>query len=139
MSGALWSLLTCLATDEKAYSQGLGKRGVDVTYVGGSSSVLAVGGFSQGGGNLAVWDTLAAPSGGPIGSLGHHSSMVTSIQVTPKSTSDPASPKLGACTFLVCYTCVLVLDRLCAQRFFSMPPPYSWQTLDHILELELEG
>jgi len=62
--------------------QGLSKRGVDVTYVGGSTSVLAVGGFCQAG-NVAVWDTLAPVKAGPIARLSHHASMVTALQVFP--------------------------------------------------------
>ena len=82
-----------LLSINKDLAQGLSKRGVDVTYVGGSSSVLAVGGFSEGGRNLAVWDTLSAPSAGPIASLSHHPSMVTSLQVrilTLERHSDPS-------------------------------------------------
>lgn len=60
--------------------QGLTKRGVDVTYVAGSTSVLAVGGFCQQG-NVVIWDTLAAATAAPIARLFHHANMVTSLQV----------------------------------------------------------
>lgn len=60
--------------------QGLSKRGVDVSFVGGSTSVLAVGGFCQQG-NVVVWDTLASTKAGPIARLTHHASMVTALQV----------------------------------------------------------
>ena len=60
--------------------QALGRRGVDVAYVGGSSSVLAVGG-SCARGNVAIWDTLAPPAGGPVAALGTHTALVTALQV----------------------------------------------------------
>ncbi|KAK9832643.1 hypothetical protein WJX81_006635 [Elliptochloris bilobata] len=62
--------------------QALGRRGVDVAYVGGSSSVLAVGG-ACGRGNVAIWDTLAPPAGGPVAALGTHTALVTALQVLP--------------------------------------------------------
>jgi len=52
---------------------------VDVAYVGGSSSVLAVGG-SCARGNVALWDTLAPPAGGPVGALSNHTALVTALQ-----------------------------------------------------------
>lgn len=60
-------------------AQALGRRGVDVAYVGGSSSVLAVGG-SCARGNVAIWDTLAPPAGGPVAALGAHTALVTALQ-----------------------------------------------------------
>ena len=66
--------------------QCLSKRGVDVCFVGGSTSVLAVGGFCQQG-NVAVWDTLASTRSGPIARLSHHASMVTALQVSSKALS----------------------------------------------------
>ena len=61
--------------------QVMSKRGVDIAYVGGGSSVIAAGGYSAEGGNIALWDTMAALSAGPIASLDHHSSLVTALQV----------------------------------------------------------
>ncbi|CAL5224911.1 g7676 [Coccomyxa viridis] len=63
--------------------QVMSKRGVDIAYVGGGSSVIAAGGYSAEGGNIALWDTMAALSAGPIASLDHHSSLVTALQVLP--------------------------------------------------------
>lgn len=70
-------------------AQALGRRGVDVAYVGGSSSVLAVGG-SCARGNVAIWDTLAPPAGGPVAALCAHTALVTALQVClpgPQATS----------------------------------------------------
>ena len=41
--------------------QVMSKRGVDIAYVGGGSSVIAAGGYSAEGGNIALWDTMACP------------------------------------------------------------------------------
>lgn len=52
---------------------GLGRAGRAVEYVGGSSSLVAVGGRGHAGeGNIAVWDTLAPPSAAGVGRLGQH-------------------------------------------------------------------
>lgn len=59
----------------------LSKRGVDIAFVGGSSSVLAAGGYCAVGGNVVLWDTLAPISGGPIAFLMHHTPLVTALQV----------------------------------------------------------
>ncbi len=61
--------------------QVLSKRGVDIAFVGGSSSVLAAGGYCSAGGNIVLWDTLAPISGGPIAFLTHHTPLVTALQV----------------------------------------------------------
>lgn len=61
--------------------QVLSKRGVDIAFVGGSSSVLAAGGYCSAGGNIVLWDTLAPISGGPIAFLLHHTPLVTALQV----------------------------------------------------------
>lgn len=61
--------------------QVMSKRGVDIAYVGGGSSVIAAGGYNAEGGNIALWDTMASLSAGPISSLDHHSSLVTALQV----------------------------------------------------------
>ena len=62
-------------------SQVLSKRGVDIAFVGGSSSVLAAGGYCSAGGNIVLWDTLAPISGGPIAFFTHHTPLVTALQV----------------------------------------------------------
>jgi hypothetical protein len=64
-----------------ACMQVMSKRGVDIAYVGGGSSVIATGGYDVEGGNIALWDTMGPLSGGPIASLEHHSSLVTALQV----------------------------------------------------------
>lgn len=52
----------------------MGRGGRAVEYVGGSSSVVAVGGRSSPGegGNIALWDTLAPSSSAAVGRLGQH-------------------------------------------------------------------
>lgn len=62
--------------------QALGKQGCAVDFVGGSSSVLVVGGrclpgsgASPGaacGSNLSVWDTMAPAASACVGRLAHH-------------------------------------------------------------------
>jgi hypothetical protein len=61
--------------------QVLTKRGVDIAYIGGSSSVIAAGGFCPEAGNIALWDTLSPISAGAIAHLTHHAPLVTAIQV----------------------------------------------------------
>ena len=63
--------------------QVLSKRGVDVAYVGNTSTVLAAGGYCPRYGNLLIWDALAPPAAGPASRLQHHSALVTAIQVRP--------------------------------------------------------
>ena len=46
------------------WHQGLSRQGLAVEFVGGSSSVLAVGGRCTGG-NIALWDTIA-PTGARV-------------------------------------------------------------------------
>ncbi len=70
--------------------QVMSKRGVDIAYVGGGSSVIAAGGYSAEGGNIALWDTMAALSAGPIASLDHHSSLVTALQVRSRESCEGA-------------------------------------------------
>ena len=54
-------------------AQGLAKGAHAVEYVGGSSSVVAVGGRgAPGEGHIALWDTLAPPSSAGVGRLGQH-------------------------------------------------------------------
>lgn len=67
--------------DAEQCVQVLAKRGVDIAFVGGSSSVLAAGGFCATGGNIVLWDTLAPISAGPIAFLTHHTPLVTALQV----------------------------------------------------------
>lgn len=61
--------------------QAMSRRGVEVAYVGNSSSILAVGGLCPRWGNAALWDTLAPVSAGPVARLLHHSPLVTALQV----------------------------------------------------------
>ena len=63
--------------------QALSKRGVEVAYVGNTSTVLAVGGYCPRYGNLLIWDALAPAAGGPASRLPHHAALVTAIQVAP--------------------------------------------------------
>ncbi|KAK9799814.1 hypothetical protein WJX73_002530 [Symbiochloris irregularis] len=63
--------------------QAMSKRGVEVAYVGNSSSILAVGGLCPRWGNVTIWDTLAPVSTGPVARLVHHSALVTALQVLP--------------------------------------------------------
>ena len=59
----------------------MSKRGVSIAYVGGSSSVIAAGGYNAEGGNVALWDTMAPLSSGAIAHLDQHPSLVTALQV----------------------------------------------------------
>lgn len=61
--------------------QVLSKRGVAIAFVGGSSSVIAAGGYCPVGGNIVLWDSLAPISTGPIAYLTHHTPLVTALQV----------------------------------------------------------
>ena len=61
--------------------QGLSKRGMDMTYLGNGSRVLAVGGQCSQGGNIVIWDTQRPLTSGPIARLSYHSAAVTSLQV----------------------------------------------------------
>ncbi|BDA47164.1 probable DmX-like protein 2 at C-terminar half [Coccomyxa sp. Obi] len=76
--------------------QVLSKRGVDIAFVGGSSSVLAAGGYCSAGGNIVLWDTLAPISGGPIAFLTHHAPLVTVLQVLPGGRLLAAADEAGA-------------------------------------------
>lgn len=62
-------------------AQVMSKRGVSIAYVGGSSSIIAAGGYNAEAGNVALWDTMAPLSSGAIAYLDHHSSLVTALQV----------------------------------------------------------
>ena len=73
--------LVSLCDNRGCDMQVMSKRGVDIAYVGGGSSVIVAGGYSAEGGNIALWDTMAPLSGGPIAALDHHSSLVTALQV----------------------------------------------------------
>ena len=61
--------------------QGLARKGVDVVYIGGSNTVLAVGGQGVQGANIVLWDTNAHPRAPPVARMTHHSSLVTALQV----------------------------------------------------------
>lgn len=63
-------------------AQGLAKKGCDVAYVAGSSSVVAVGGAGTGG-NIAVWDSLAPAAGGCVATMTYHTATVTRMCPLP--------------------------------------------------------
>ncbi|KAK9861889.1 hypothetical protein WJX84_003839 [Apatococcus fuscideae] len=63
--------------------QGLARKGVDVVYVGGSNTVLAVGGQGTQGANIVLWDTNSHPRAPPVARITHHSSLVTALQMLP--------------------------------------------------------
>jgi WD40 repeat protein len=73
------------------WHQALSKQGCAVDFVGGSSSVLVVGGrcmHSSGGSsgstsNLSVWDTMAPPASNCVGRLSSHQATVTSVAMLP--------------------------------------------------------
>ena len=52
--------------------QVLQRRGCDVAFVGGSSSVIAAAGLGGRGVNVGIWDTLAPPQSACIGTLPFH-------------------------------------------------------------------
>ncbi len=89
--------------------QVLSKRGVDIAFVGGSSSVLAAGGFCPVGGNIVLWDTLAPISAGPIAYLTHHTPLVTALQVL-------ACPHYCLWDLNVRFLCL----TLCSARYISI-------------------
>ena len=55
---------------------------MDVVYVAGSNSVLAVGGQGTQGANIVLWDTNAHPRAPPVARISHHTSLVTALQVS---------------------------------------------------------
>ena len=96
-SSALQRFKACpwyLNLSQPAAAQALSKRGVDVAYVGNTSTVLAVGGYCPRHGNLLVWDALAPASAGPAGRLPHHAALVTALQVCRSCTP---SERAGRC------------------------------------------
>lgn len=54
---------------------------MDVTYLGSGSSVLAVAGQCNQGGNIVIWDTQRPLKSGPVARLSHHLAAVTALQV----------------------------------------------------------
>lgn len=52
--------------------QVLQRRGCDVAFVGGSSSVIAAAGLGGRGVHVGIWDTLAPPQSACIGTLPFH-------------------------------------------------------------------
>ena len=74
----LRACLTACAQHPPRHVQALSKQGCAVDFVGGSSSVLVVGGRSvpAGGGgassNLSVWDTMAPTAASCVGRLMNH-------------------------------------------------------------------
>jgi len=71
--------------------QGLSKRGMDLTYLGNGSSVLAVAGQCSQGGNIVIWDSHRPLTSGPVARLSYHMAAVTALKV-------PTSPFKLLCT-----------------------------------------
>lgn len=73
------------------WHQALSKQGCAVDFVGGSSSVLVVGGrclpsagASPGSSsNLSLWDTMAPAASACVGRLAHHQATVTAVAMLP--------------------------------------------------------
>ncbi|KAL0019249.1 hypothetical protein WJX77_001067 [Trebouxia sp. C0004] len=65
--------------------QGLSKRGMDLTYLGNGSSVVAVAGQCSQGGNIVIWDLHRPLTSGPVARLSYHMAAVTSLKVLPGS------------------------------------------------------
>ncbi|KAL0048506.1 hypothetical protein WJX82_004799 [Trebouxia sp. C0006] len=65
--------------------QGLSKRGMDLTYLGNGSSVLAVAGQCSQGGNIVIWDSHRPLTSGPVARLSYHMAAVTALKVLPGS------------------------------------------------------
>ena len=61
--------------------QGLSKRGMDLTYLGNGSSVLAVAGQCSQGGNIVIWDSHRPLTSGPVARLSYHMAAVTALKV----------------------------------------------------------
>jgi hypothetical protein len=62
----------CLQHVIAASVQVLQRRGCDVAFVGGSSSVIAAAGLGGRGVNVGIWDTLAPPQSACSGTLPFH-------------------------------------------------------------------
>ena len=81
--------------------QGLARKGVDVVYIAGSNTVLAVGGQGVQGANIVLWDTNAHPRAPPVARMTHHSSLVTALQVGfglgPASSAHPQETSARPC------------------------------------------
>lgn len=54
---------------------------MDVTYLGSGSSVLAVAGQCNKGGNIVIWDTQRPVNAGPVARLSYHVAAVTALKV----------------------------------------------------------
>ncbi len=65
--------------------QGLSKRGMDLTYLGNGSSVLAVAGQCSQGGNIVIWDSHRPLTSGPVARLSYHMAAVTALKVAPSA------------------------------------------------------
>jgi len=65
--------------------QGLSKRGMDLTYLGNGSSVLAVAGQCSQGGNIVIWDSHRPLTSGPVARLSYHMAAVTALKVPTHS------------------------------------------------------
>lgn len=55
---------------------------MDLTYLGSGSSVLAVAGQCNQGGNIVIWDTQQPLKAGPVARLSHHTAPVTTLKVS---------------------------------------------------------
>ena len=75
--------------------QCLSKEGRAVVYVGGGSSVVAVGGKCSLG-NIAVWDAASPPTEACVGRLKHHTATVTALCTLPGGWLLAATDTTGA-------------------------------------------
>lgn len=75
--------------------QCLTKEGRAVVYVGGGSSVVAVGGKCSLG-NIAVWDAASPPAEACVGRLKHHTATVTALCTLPGGWLLAATDTAGA-------------------------------------------
>lgn len=84
---AWWQLLSVVGA-----IQGVSKRGMDVTYLGSGSSVLAVAGQCNQGGNIVIWDTRRPLTSGPVARLAYHLPAVTTLKVRLHPSPPPFHP-----------------------------------------------
>jgi len=87
--------------------QGLSKRGMDLTYLGNGSSVLAVAGQCSQGGNIVIWDSHRPLTSGPVARLSYHMAAVTALKVPTSPFKNFMDCALG-CVWtrrLICETC----------------------------------
>ncbi len=95
-------LHVCYRCKHMCAVQGLSKRGMDLTYLGNGSSVLAVAGQCSQGGNIVIWDSHRPLTSGPVARLSYHMAAVTALKVSTHSGFCPS----GVWTRrLICQTC----------------------------------